>query len=110
MININGDKYNFSGNVTINGNRVFSNGKEITNLKNIDQKNISIVIESSIEKLDVDACDMITVKGNCGSVKTMSGDVDCSGDIQGSVKTMSGDVSCSGSIQGSVSTMSGDIG
>ena len=109
MIKINNKKYNFSGNFTINNNRVFCNGKEVTNLEDIEEKEINIVIESGIEKIEVDGCNTITVNGNCGQIKTMSGDVDCSGDIQGSVSTLSGDVRCSGSIHGSVQTMSGDI-
>lgn len=38
----------------------------------------------------------------------MSGDVDVYGNVSGSVKTMSGDVDC-GNIGGSVSSMSGEI-
>ena len=41
-------------------------------------------------------------------IKTMSGDVEIHGDVNGDVKTMSGDVDC-GNVAGDVSSMSGDI-
>jgi len=108
-MNINGTSYSFSGrNVSIQGNRVIVNGVDVTNLADIDAKEITIIIESPIDSIDVDHCHRIDVK-SCHKVKTMSGDVNCSGDIRGSVKTMSGDVQADGDIKGSVNTMSGDI-
>ena len=108
-MNINNTKYNFSGrNVSIQGNRVIVNGVDVTNLADIDAKEITIIIESPIDSIDVDYCHKIEVQ-SCNTVKTMSGDVNCSGSINGSVNTMSGDVRSEGDIKGSVNTMSGDI-
>jgi hypothetical protein len=97
--------------VTISGNAilvkhgsVFVDGKVVDTG---DEKQIRIEEDGSIERLNADACDSITVAGSAGSVSTMSGDVTC-GNVEGSVSTMSGDVRCR-SIGGSVSTMSGDI-
>jgi len=45
--------------------------------------------------------------GNVGSLKTVSGDIDCL-DVSGNVQTVSGDVSCR-NITGSVKSVSGDI-
>jgi hypothetical protein len=97
--------------VTISGNAilvkhgsVFVDGKVVDTG---DEKQIRIEVDGSIERLNADACDSITVAGSAGSVSTMSGDVTC-GNVEGSVSTMSGDVRCR-SIGGSVSTMSGDI-
>jgi hypothetical protein len=97
--------------VTISGNAilvkhgsVFVDGKVV---ETGDAKQIRIEVDGSIERLNADACDSITVAGSAGSVSTMSGDVTC-GNVEGSISTMSGDVRCR-SIGGSVSTMSGDI-
>jgi hypothetical protein len=97
--------------VTISGNdilvkhgSVFVDGKVVDTG---DSKQIRIEVDGSIERLNVDACDSITVSGSAGSVSTRSGDVTC-GNVEGAVSTMSGDVRC-GNIGGSVSTISGDI-
>jgi hypothetical protein len=100
--------------VSIDGNSrsvVISNGKVIVNGKDVtpeDTKDINIVINGHIETLDVDTCNKITITGDVGSVSTLSGDVNITGNVLGSVKTMSGDVDCE-EISGSVKTMSGDI-
>jgi len=108
-MNINGSSYNFAGrNVSIQGNKVIVNGVDITNLVDIDAKEIIIIIESPIDSIDVEYCHKIKVK-ECNTIKTMSGSVYCDGDIKGSVNTMSGSVRAEGSIGGSVSTMSGNI-
>ena len=100
---INGVVYN-GNNLSIRGNKVIIDGKDVTP----DSKSIQINVDSNIHTLEVDNCEKITVTGNVGNVKTLSGDVDITGDVSGSIQTMSGDVDC-GSIGGSVSTMSGDI-
>lgn len=107
MVTINGVK--ISGNVTgsnvvvING-KVFVNGKDVTP----DTKEINIDVQGNIEKLEVDACSKITITGDVHNVKTQSGDVDISGNVNGNIQTMSGDVDC-GNVSGSISTMSGDV-
>lgn len=108
MIRINGNIVggNISGrDIIISNNRVIVNGKDVTP----DAKEINITVEGAVDKLEVDACNSLKINGNCGSVKTTSGDVDLTGDITGSVQTTSGDVEAGGSIGGSVSTTSGDI-
>lgn len=104
-ININNRTY--SGNsVVITNGKVIVDGKDVTPEKN--EREINIIIEGNIDDLNVDACNKLSVNGNVGSVKTLSGDVDVDGYVSGSVSTMSGDVDC-GNVNGSVSTMSGDI-
>lgn len=87
------------------------NGKVIVDGKTLDTKDmpvINITVEGDAKEINADACSRIEVKGNVtGSVKTMSGDVQCS-NVGGSVSTMSGDVDAD-CIEGSVSTMSGNI-
>lgn len=99
--------------IRVNGSTISINGrhnKVTVDGKDIDlgtDKEITVVCEGNVEKLEVDACDRVEVKGNAGNVKTASGDVRC-GDITGNVQTMSGDVHAS-KIGGNVSTMSGDV-
>jgi len=116
---INGVTITASGNISVINNRVFVNGEDVTP----DAKQITIQVTGDVSQLTVDACQLVTVNGNVGSLKTSSGDVkaenitqsvtttsgdvEC-GDVGGSVSTTSGDVEC-GAVQGRVSTVSGDI-
>jgi len=85
-VTINGVTY--SGNsITVSGNRVIIDGKNVTP----DSKNITIAVKGDIEKLEVDACNVVSVVGDVGIIKTVSGDVDC-GTVGGSIKTVSGDI------------------
>lgn len=107
-------EYSFNGNktsnffssksVVISNGKVFIDGKDVTP----DSKEINITIEGNVEKLEVEACNKISITGNANNISTQSGDIDIQGSVNGSVSTMSGDVDC-GNISGSVSTMSGDI-
>lgn len=103
VIRINGVSYS-GRSITITNGNISIDGKK-AELK--DEKIINIEVTGDIDKLSADECHNITVSGSCGSVATMSGDVEC-GNIGGSVSTMSGDVSCGG-VGGNVSTMSGDV-
>jgi hypothetical protein len=104
-ISINGNNISVSGrNIVVSNGKVLIDGKDVTP----DSKIINITVNGNIEQLNVDVCDKVLVTGSVGSVKTMSGDVDVSGDINGSVKTMSGDVDCY-NVSGDISTMSGDV-
>lgn len=104
-IRINGVTITAGRSITVNNNRVFVDGKDVTP----DAKDIRIEVVGSLEKLEADACNMIVVTGDVGNVATQSGDVEVGGSVRGSVATMSGDVDCGGTIGGSVSTMSGDV-
>ena len=102
-ITING--MNFSGNnITITNGKVIIDGKSQT----FESKEINISISGNIEKLEVDSCEKVSVIGNVETLKTISGDVEISGIVNGSVQTVSGDVKC-GKISGDVKTVSGDI-
>lgn len=50
----------------------------------------------------------VVVEGSCNRVKTISGDVEIRGDVEGDVETTSGSISC-GNVAGDVSTVSGRI-
>ncbi len=85
-----------NGNVIVNGQNVTPEGKDIR-----------IEIHGNVERLDVDACNQVTVSGSVQKLSTVSGDVKC-GDVAGSVQTTSGDVRCK-AVRGSVTTVSGDV-
>lgn len=105
------------GNIVINGHNVV--GRNIVVRNNVvtvdgktinieESKVINITVNGDLEKLDVDACDTVSISGNVtGDVGTVSGDIKC-GDIGGSAKTVSGDIKAK-TINGKCSTVSGDI-
>lgn len=103
------------GRVTLNGNVytgrqiVVNNGKILVDGLDVtpDHKIINISVVGDIDKVSVDVCEKVDIEGAVGSVKTMSGDVNCQA-VSGSISTMSGDVDCD-TVGGSISTMSGDV-
>lgn len=74
----------------------------------IDDKVINITIVGDVEKLEIGHCNKVEVNGNTNNIKTTSGNVGVTGDVNGNIQTMSGNVNC-GNVGGNVSTMSGDI-
>ena len=104
MIVINNKSY-VGTQLTIDGIKIIIDGREVT--EDHQQKEINIKVEGGLEKLDVSSCRSLVVNGDVGSVKTVSGDIDCR-DIKGDVRTVSGDVNAH-DVGGSVNTISGDI-
>lgn len=104
-VTINGVTITGGRNISVINGKIKVDGKDYTPA---DAKEINIVINGNVDKLEVDACDKVTVTGDVSTLKTMSGDVDITGDVKGDIKTMSGDVDC-GNVGGSISTMSGDV-
>ena len=102
MIRINGTY--IGNNLTIRDNKIIIDGKDVT----VDTKEVTISIDGNVEKLEVDYCQKLFVNGEVGHIKTLSGDVEVSGEVKGSIQTMSGDVDC-GNVNGSISTISGNI-
>lgn len=103
-ITINGKTITSSGNIIVSNGRVIVGGTDVTP----EGKEIIIVVNGNVDKLEVDACSKVTITGNANNVKTVSGDIEIQGAVSGSVSSVSGDVDC-GDIKGSVSTISGDI-
>lgn len=100
---INGVSY--SGNsIVVSNNKVIIDGKDMTP----NEKQITIMVDGDVNDLNISSCNKLTVNGNVNELSTQSGSVNISGDVNGSVKTMSGSVNC-GKISGSVKTMSGSI-
>jgi hypothetical protein len=104
-ITVNGVTIVSSGNVCVVNGRIVVGGKDVTP----DAKEITIVVEGPVERLQVDACKGVSVTGNVGSISTASGDVEVTGNVNGGVSTASGDVTVSGGVGGFVKTVSGDV-
>jgi hypothetical protein len=102
-IRINGVTITGGRNVSVSGGKLIVDGQDVTP----DAKDISIHIVGNVQVLSVDHADMVNVRGDCGSVKTMTAAVRCRS-VNGSVKTMSGTVIAK-SVKGDVSTMSANI-
>lgn len=103
VVNINGRI--FSGNnVIVENGKVFIDGESIDS----DEKEIKIEISGNIENLIIDYCKGINVTGDVSKLKTMSGNVSVTGNVNGDVETMSGNVKCD-DIRGNVKTVSGNI-
>lgn len=109
-INIAGRTISYNGgDIIVGNNKIIINGVDYSNDESIiNQKVINIVVNGNVTRLDV-VSGNVEVKEYVGSLTTISGDVECGGDINGNVKTTSGDVRCEGTIKGSVNTVSGDI-
>lgn len=99
-----GSKVYSGNNITISNNEVYIDGKKVST---DDEKNITIEVNGNVNEIKVDSCQRVTVNGDAGFVKTLSGDIDCR-NVEGGVQTVSGNVSC-GDIGGSVSTVSGNV-
>jgi len=101
---INGATFNGST-LNISGGRVIVNGKDVTPT---DTKEINITINGNVDELEVDACSKISITGDVGNIKTVIGNVDVKGTVNGSIHTVNGNVNC-GPISGNVSTTNGNI-
>lgn len=106
-VNFNGKTYTSNGSIVITNGRVILDGKEVTTEEST--KIINIVIKGSVDVLEIDNCNYVQVKGNCGSVKTISGDIECDGEVLGDVSSVSGKIECFGDVKGSIRSISGDI-
>ena len=102
-----------NGKVTVDGQTVIPEGKEIniSVVGDINELNVDscykIDVKGNVDKVGTTSGD-VTVNGNAGNVNTVSGDVNVEKDVNGSISTTSGDVSC-GQVSGNIKTVSGDI-
>ena len=103
---VNSKKY-VGNNIRVTNNRVFVDGKEVT--EGMDAKTINIHVEGGAGEIHVDCCESIVVNGPVsGGVVSSSGDIKIVGDVDGDVISSSGDVECE-DISGQVTTSSGDV-
>ena len=81
----------FENNIVITGNNnVVVNGKSISNLNNLPDKEIKVEIIGDVKRLET-ANGNIKVSGNVNEVKTVNGDVEVGGSIE-KVETVNGDI------------------
>lgn len=100
---------NITGSViTFERGKMYVDGKLLEDFEQSDEKVFNITINGSVEKVTIDVCSSLTVKGNAGKVKTGSGSITVGGDVMGDVSTGSGRVEC-GNVAGDVSTGSGNV-
>jgi len=96
------------GLVIINNEEVFHNS--------FVQHGLNITVSGEIDHLEIDARNVISVRGDYftsrnvqGGVETKDGKVEIGGNVNGHVKTESGDIICKGNINGDVYTVSGKV-
>lgn len=78
-------------NIVITGNNnVVVNGKSISNLNNLPDKEIKIEITGDVKKLET-ANGNIKIFGNVSEIKTVNGDVEIGGNAK-KVKTINGNI------------------
>lgn len=105
MISINGKVFGHGNNICIQNGKVIIDGV----VSESSEKVINITIDGDVDTLDVDCANQISITGNVKKVKTQTGDVDISGNVEGNVETQTGDVDIEGSVSGDVDTTTGDI-
>lgn len=103
-ITINGKNIISSGSVIVSNGKVIVGGVDVTP----EGKEITIIVDGNVDKLEVDVCSKVTITGNANTVRMTNGNVEIQGAVSGDVTTTNGSVDC-GDIAGSVSTTNGDI-
>lgn len=105
---VNGKIYNLpNGSVSVINNKVYHNGKLVTDCDEIKEKEIKITIEGDACDVSLD-CGEIIVKGNCNNVKSKNGNVEISGDVSGNASTTNGNIKAK-TIYGDCKTTLGSI-
>lgn len=75
-------------NVSIINNKIFVDGKEI----GTEEKEINIIVEGNLDKLEVDCCNSIKVNGVTKDVEVSNGNITISGDVKGNVNNINGNI------------------
>lgn len=95
------------GHLQIVNGEVITDGQPVREI-NTDEKVINITIEGDIERLEVDYCSSIRITGNAKRVKTLNGDIEIGGNVEGDVHTNMGSITC-GDVEGDCHTNMGSI-
>ena len=91
-------------NVSIINNKIFVDGKEI----GTEEKEINIIVEGNLDKLEVDCCNSIKVNGVTKDIEVSNGNIAISGDVKGNVNNINGNIIAK-VINGNCKTKNGDI-
>ena len=107
MISINNKKINVVGNnITISNGKVIVDGKEVSDLSEIEGKQITINIEAKVDSLSVDN-GIVNAKDVGGDVVTKNGNIQCS-NVQGNVTSKNGNIKAN-TVHGDCETKNGNI-
>lgn len=105
-VSLNGKTVKVSGsNISVINGKIYSDDKLI---ELPEQKTIDITVEGDVQTLKVDACDQVTINGNCENVEAGTGNVKITGDVHGDVTTDTGNITC-GNVGGNCETYVGNI-
>jgi hypothetical protein len=103
-VTINGTTYS-GNNISVHKNVVMVDGIIVTP----NDKIVNISVNGDIGLIVADVCEKVTITGNVSEVKTQTGDIDITGNVNGPVKTQTGDIDIGGTVTGDVHTQVGDI-
>ncbi len=95
------------GSIQIVNGQVLADGKNVEEI-NTDEKNINITIEGSVERLEIDYCNEITINGAAKRVHTYCGNITVKGDVSGDVHSNCGSITC-GNVEGDCRANLGSI-
>lgn len=106
---VNGKKYSVpNGNISVVNNKVYCNGKLITDTADFQEKEIKIVIEGTVNgDVSSDNAD-ITVNGNVNNVTGKNGNITISGDVHGNVENKNGNIKCN-NVGGNIDNKNGNV-
>ena len=90
--------------ISIINNKIFVDGKEIET----EEKEINIIVEGNLDKLEVDCCNSIKINGVTKDVEVTNGNIAISGDVKGNVNNVNGNIIAK-VINGNCKTTNGDI-
>ena len=79
------------GHLQIVNGEVITDGQPVREI-NTDEKVINITIEGDVERLEVDYCSSIRITGNAKRVKTLNGDIEIGGNVEGDCHTNMGSI------------------
>lgn len=96
----------FHGNITGGTFEVTQNSNSVSQVITVTSS-IKINVNGNINNLTSSTGDIYC--NNTGSIETVSGDVNISGNVSGAVKSISGDIKVKGNVMGNVNTVSGDL-
>jgi hypothetical protein len=108
-INVNGR--DFTGRkIEQQDGRILVDGRDVTDeiASPAPARELLIVVQGDVSKLEVYGSQRVTVNGNAGSVSTTSGLIEITGDVLGSAESVSGSITC-GKVSGNVKTVTGAI-
>ncbi|WXZ70521.1 hypothetical protein HUW78_07550 [Fusobacterium animalis] len=91
--------------ISVINNKIFVDGKEI---EIEEEREINIIVEGNLDKLEVDCCNSIKINGVTKDVEVTNGNMTISGDVKGNINNVNGNIIAK-IINGNCKTTNGDI-